>query len=347
MAQKLNWLLVFVPVAVTLHILDMPGVYVFVASALAIIPLAGLMGQGTEHLSAKTGPGLGALINATFGNATELIISILALRQGYIEIVRASISGAIIGNVLFVTGAALVVAGIKKKEVAFNPQAVGMATALLCLASIAMVMPALLKYTTPGIADHQIDVLSLAVCVVLISCYVGYLYFCLKTHRHMFDAEEAEAQEGWPTGKAITVLLVSTAVLACMAEILVGSIEHVAETWGFSNAFMGVFLLAMMGNAAEFGSVMTAAVKGKISLALQLAVGSSAQIVLLVMPLLVFLSFLWSPMNLGFDPFQVAAVVISVGMLKILLIDGKSHWMEGVLLIGIYFILGIAFYFHP
>ena len=347
MANKLNWLLVFVPVAVTLHILDLPGVYIFVASALAIIPLAGLMGQGTEHLSAKTGPGLGALINATFGNATELIISILALRQGYIEIVRASISGAVIGNVLFVSGAALVVAGIKKKEIAFNPQAVGMATALLCLASIAMVMPALLKYTAPSIADHQLDVLSLAVCVVLISCYVGYLYFCLKTHRHMFDAEEEGHEEGWRTGKALTVLLVSTAVLAVVAEILVDSIEHVAETWGFSNAFMGVFLLAMMGNAAEFGSVMTAAFKGKISLALQLAVGSSAQIVLLVMPLLVFLSFLWSPMNLGFDSFQIAAVVISVGMLKILLIDGKSHWMEGVLLIGIYFILGIAFYFHP
>lgn len=347
MTRYINWLLAFVPVSLILHMLDAPDVYVFVVSALGIIPLAGLMGRSTEHLSAITGPGIGSLINATFGNATELIIAVMALRQGMVEIVRASISGAIIGNVLFVTGAALVVGGLRKKDIVFNPQSIGMVTALLSLASIAMIVPGILKFTTPGVTEPQLNALSIAVSLVLFSCYVGYLYFSLKTHQHLFDPEQDEEHGGWSVTKAVGILLATTLVIAVLAEILVDSIGPVAKSLGMSNAFMGVFLLALIGNAAEFGSVMTAASKGKVTLALQLALGSSAQIVLLVMPLLVFMSYLWLPMSLSFDSLQLVGVVIAVASTQILLIDGKSHWMEGILLIGIYFVLGIAFYFHP
>jgi len=349
MGIYLNWLLIFGPIALVLHFVAANDTYVFVAAGLSIIPLAGLMGQSTENLSQKTGPGIGSLINATFGNATELIISIMALKQGYIEIVRASMSGAIIGNILLVMGSAIIVGGIRNKEVIFNPQAVGMGTALLSLASISLIMPTLFKMTTPNVTEQQLDSLSLAVCIVMIICYIGYLFFCLKTHRHLFRSEETE-EEGehvWSIKKSIIMLIAVTVGLAVMAELLVDSIEHVAKSWGLSNTFMGVFLLAVMGNAAEFGSVLMAAMKNKMELAIQLAIGSSAQIALLVIPVLVFLSFIWIPMDLIFNPFEVVGIVVAVAVSQILLLDGKSHWMEGLLLIGTYIILGISFYFHP
>ncbi len=347
MGNYLNLLLVFAPVALAMQFMGAGSSYIFIASGLAIIPLAGLIGQSTENLSQKTGPGLGALINATFGNATELIISIIALRQGYVEIVRASMSGAIIGNILLVLGSGIVMGGLRNKEVSFHPQAVGLGTSLLSLASISLVMPTLFKATTQNVTARQLDTLSLAVSVVLILCYVGYLFFCLRTHKHLFRSEETEEEGGWSLKKSVAVLLGVTVALAVMAELLVGCIEHVGKTWGLSDVFMGVFLLAVMGNAAEFGSVLLAAAKNEMELAIQLCVGSSAQIALLITPVLVFLSFLWTPMNLIFNPFEVVGIVIAVAVSQILLIDGKSHWMEGVLLIGTYVILGITFFFHP
>lgn len=348
----LNILLLFVPLALGLELFDADPVLVFLATALAIIPLAGLMGQATEHLTSHVGAGLGALLNASLGNAAELIIALVALRKGLPDVVKASLTGSIIGNSLLVLGLAMVAGGVRYERQRFNQTAAGMGASLLLLSAVGLIVPALFHLMVPeqGIAVERR--LSLYIAVVLFAVYLLSLLFSLKTHRHLFAGEPADAgamgHRPWTLRRAIGVLALVTVAIAVMSEVLVGTIEPVAARLGLTQVFIGVILVALVGNAAEHSTAVLVAMKNKMDLALGIAVGSSLQIALFVAPVLVFASYaLGAPLDLIFTPFEVAAVTISVLIVGFVAMDGESHWMEGTMLVAVYLILVIAFYFLP
>ena len=362
----LFWLLVFAPVALFLeHVTHASPVTIFITSSLAIIPLAGLMGRATEQLAERLGEGVGGLLNATFGNAAELIIAGLALKAGYHDLVKASITGSIIGNILLVFGLSALIGGIKFERQTFNRTAAALGGTLLVLSAIGLVVPALFHWaasdalgvprTGGPLVAHELE-LSLEISIVLFVTYLLTMVFTLVTHRELYaggghggahDMEEAGV--GTSTGKAIGLLVVATAGVALMAELLVGAAESTAESLGWSEVFVGVILVAIIGNAAEHSTAVIMAAKNKMDAAVNIAVGSSIQIALFVAPLLVFLSYVIGPrpMDLLFTPFEVMAVVLSVGIMALVTQDGESHWMEGVQLLAVYAILGIAFFFLP
>jgi Ca2+:H+ antiporter len=355
----LNLLFVFVPTALLLeHVVHAKPLYVFISSALAIIPIAGLMGKSTEHLAEHLGQGAGGLLSSTFGNAAELIIALTALRQGLYDVVKASITGSILGNLLLVFGLSAFLGGIRHSTQKFNRTAAGVGTTMLVLSVIALVIPAVFdKVAGVGAAAGERE-LSLEIAVVLIVTYVVSLFFTLRTHRHLYAGEEQEVGEideamgthGWSRGKAIVLLLGATALVALMSELLVGAIEETAKELGLTDVFVGVILLAIVGNAAENSTAILMARKNKMDLALHIAVGASTQIALFVAPVLVFMSYLMGgsgPMDLLFTTFEVVSVAIAVGVITLISQDGESHWMEGVQLLAVYLILGIAFYNLP
>lgn len=341
-------LLIFIPLAFAAEFLHVSPLLIFVVSALGIIPLASLIGRATEHLAARTGAGIGGFLNATFGNAAELIICIFALQAGLHDVVKASITGAIIGNLLLVFGAALLVGGWRRDKQVFNKTAAGLSSTLLLLSAIALVVPALFHFTTGGrtaLSEHE---LSLIISIVLFIVYALSLLFSFKTHKHLYAGEtSAEAHDTfWSTGKAITVLIATAIGLGFMSEFLVGAIEPAAEAAGMSQIFVGVILVAIIGNAVEHFAAITFAAKDKLDIALGIALGGSQQIALFVAPVLVFISyFTVKPMDLTFTMFEVAAVLFAALAVKFVSTDGESNWMEGVLLLAIYLILAIAFYF--
>jgi Ca2+:H+ antiporter len=351
-------LLVFVPVAIVLEMSHVDPVWIFTASALAIIPLAGLMGKSTEHLADHMGAGLGGLLNASFGNAAELIIAIMALRAGLLDVVKASIAGSIIGNILLVLGASALAGGMRYQRQVFNRTAAGLGVTSLVLSAIGLVVPALFHIvTSDDPAPHEQE-LSLEIAVVLFVTYVLSLVFTLRTHAHLYSgvpeeglahaADEALGVEHWSTKKSVTVLLVATSFVALMSEFLVGAVEHTARDLGMTEVFVGVIVVAIIGNAAEHSTAILMAMKNQMDLALNIAVGSSIQIALFVAPLLVFSGYLFGqPMNLLFSEFEVMAVALSVGIVSLVAMDGESNWMEGVQLLAVYVILAIAFYFLP
>ncbi|MHC5022603.1 MAG: calcium/proton exchanger [Planctomycetota bacterium] len=355
--SPLDVLLVALPVAVVLEFTHAPAAWIFAMSAVAIIPLAGWLGRATEHLAARFGPGVGGLLNATFGNAAELIIAIMALRQGLFEVVKASITGSIIGNILLVLGLSLLLGGLKHRRQRFNRTAAGMGATLLGLSGIALVVPAIYHWLAGASGDEPVRALSLDIAIVLFVTYILSLLFQLWTHQHLFAAgahtpsQEAEEATGehWSIRRSIIVLLVSTALIAFMSELLVGSVEHTAAAWGMTEVFVGVILVAIVGNAAEHSSAVLMAMKNKMDLAINIAVGSGIQIALFVAPVLVFLSYAIAPepMNLEFTPMEVIALAMSVSIVNLVAHDGESHWMEGVMLLAVYVILGMAFYFLP
>ena len=351
MKKLMNVLFVFIPLAFLAEFLHWGEATIFILSALAIIPVAGLMGEATEHLSEKTGPGVGALLNATFGNATELIIALFALQKGLHEIVRASITGSIIGNILFVFGASIIAGGMKHKEQKFGKQSNNIGVALLFLSSISLIMPTIFHMTVKNVSDSRQHTLSFAVAIVLFISYVCYMFFSLKTHKDLFRGEEGiedVSKDVWSLKKSIGLLVLATVGVAFISEFLVGSVEHVAKQWGMSEVFIGVFLLAVLGNAAEHSTAVIVAMKDKMDLATQIAIGSSTQIALLVTPILVFTSnIFWQPMDLIFNPLEAIAIGLSVAIVTMVTYDVKTHWMEGVSLLGAYAIFGIMFYFHP
>jgi Ca2+:H+ antiporter len=343
----LYWLLIFVPVAIVLELTHGDPMWIFVTSALSIIPIAGIMGKATEHLSAKLGEGVGGLLNATFGNAAELIIALIALRAGQYEVVKASLTGSIIGNVLLVFGLSMLAGGLKYERQTFNRIAANLGTTLLMLSCIGLVVPAMYHYLNQ---DRQAieQELSLEICIVLFITYILSLIFSLKTHKHLYSGGEAaeEEHQGWSQGKSIGVLLGATVMVAIMSEFLVGSIEATARQLNLTDVFIGVILVAIIGNAAEHSTAVLMALKNKMDLAINIAVGSSLQIALFVAPVLVFSSYLFEkPMDLLFSPFEVLAVVLSVVVLNLVVLDGESNWMEGVQMLAVYIILGMAFYF--
>jgi len=351
----MNWMLLLIPAAIALEVMHADPLYIFIASAGGIIPLAGWMGRSTEWIAERLGPGIGGLLNATFGNAAELIIAIVALRAGLHDVVKASITGSIIGNILLVLGLAIVAGGAKHRELKFNRTAASLSTTLLALSAIALIVPALFHRLSEGATQVPAErTLSLEIAVVLTIVYVLSLIFSLYTHKHLYvgpashASEEALGMQHVPLWRAAAILLVATVFVAVLSEFLVGSVEHTAERLGMSDVFVGVFLLAIIGNAAEHSTAVLMAMKNKMDLAMNIAVGSSLQVALLVAPLLVFISYAFGrPLDLVFTTFEIAAVALSAGVVNLIALDGESNWMEGVLLLAVYGILGLAFYALP
>jgi Ca2+:H+ antiporter len=347
---------VFVPVAMVLEWgVHASPTLIFIISCLAVIPLAGLMGHATEELAERMGEGVGGLLNATFGNAAELIIAIIALRAGLFDLVKASITGSIIGNVLLVFGASALYGGIRFDRQVFNRTAGGLSSTLLVLSAIGLVVPAIFHIVAGGTRGVTVErELSFEISIVLMVAYALSLLFSLRTHRHLYVGEAGpHTDELSPAGhsmwKALLLLLAATAGVALMSELLVGAVEETAEVFGMNDVFVGVILVALIGNAAEHSTAILMAAKNRMDAALTIAIGSSIQVALFVAPLLVFLSYLIAPqpMDLLFTTLEVVAVGMSVWIMTLVAQDGESHWMEGVLLLAVYLILGIAFFWLP
>ena len=347
-------MLVFIPVCVVLELMHADPAWIFVTAGLAIIPLAGLMGTATEHLAEHYGAGIGGLLNATFGNAAELIIGLVALHAGLLDVVKASITGSIIGNVLLVLGASLLCGGLKFETQRFNRTAASVGTTLLVLSTIGLIIPAIFHMMVSGRPEAHEQELSLEIAIVLFVCYILSLIFSLRTHSHLYVGEASKASdealgvESWSQKKSLLVLVVATALVAVMSEFLVGAVEHTAKAWGMSDVFIGVILVAIVGNAAEHSTAVMMAMKNQVDLAMNIAIGSSIQIALFVAPLLVFCGYLFGqPMDLLFTPFEVLAVAISSWIVVLITADGESNWLEGVMLLAVYLILGLAFFYLP
>ena len=351
----LNWLLVFIPVAVVLEFVwPNSHTLIFAASALAIVPLAGWLGRATEQIAHHTGEGIGGLLNATFGNAAELIIAVMGISRGIYPVVKASLTGSIIGNLLLVLGASVLAGGVKFKEQKFNQIAARSQSTLLLLAAIAMIMPAAFHYLGGATAAVREDDLSTEISIVLLITYALHLVFSLYTHRQLFAGEQIEsASEGgeqpWSVTRSVLVLGAATAMLAWMSEILVGSVEPAAHTLGMTNIFIGVIVVAIIGNAAEHSTSVIMAMRNRMELSLGIAIGSSIQIALFVAPVLVLLSHVIGPkpMDLVFTPAEVLAVFTAVLIAGQVAGDGESNWLEGVQLLAVYLILAFVFYFLP
>ena len=358
--RPVHYLGVFIPVAIGLELADAGPVVIFGAAALAVIPCAAVMGEATEAIAAKTGPGIGGLLNVTFGNAPELIIAFFALIEGLQEVVKASIVGSIIGNVLLVMGAAFVVGGWSREKQTFNQTAASAQSGMLTLALAALVFPALFQLihggSLPAVgADHvdfgsDLEKLSFGVAIVLLVSYAAGLWFSLKTHRAVFNpygGEDEEEAHHWPIRRAAIYLALAAVAVGVMSEILVGSISEASEDIGLSEFFVGVFVVAIVGNAAEHWVAVLVAAKDKMDLAVNIAIGSSAQIALFVAPILVLLSFFVGddPMALVFNGYELGALLFAVLIANLVTQDGESNWFEGVQLLSLYAVLGLVFYF--
>jgi Ca2+:H+ antiporter len=347
---SLDWLLVLVPVSIGLELADGNELLIFLTSAGAILPLAGLIGRATEQLALHTGPRIGGLVNATFGNVTELVIAFFLILEDKTEIVKASLTGSILGNLLLVLGLSFLAGGLKHEEQTYNARSASIHATSLVLAVTALLMPALFALSQVGESSQQIilerEVVSGTVSAVLIALYVAALVFTLVTHEHLFRTPSAEEHPSWSRGKAIGVLLASTAVVALEAELLVSSLEPALEDLGLSELFVGLIVIPIIGNAAEHSSAIMFALRDKVDVTLEIAIGSSTQIALFVAPALVFISlFVGHPMDFVFSTFEVAAVALSTILVFMISSDGRSNWLEGAQLTGAYVIMAISFFF--
>jgi Ca2+:H+ antiporter len=353
-------LAVFIPVAIALELAHADPKLIFGAAALGVIPTAALMGMATEELAAKSGPGIGGLLNVTFGNAPELIIAFFALLEGLQEVVKASIVGSIVGNILLVLGAAMLAGGWNRDKQTFNATAATAQSGMLLLALAALIFPALWQLIhgggLPAVGDERVDFgsdlehLSFGVAIVLMLSYAAGLLFSLKTHRQLFNPfseEDHEETLGWSVRKSLILLGGAAVAVGVMSEILVGSISEASHDIGLSEFFVGVFVVAIVGNAAEHWVAVLVAAKNKMDLAVNIAVGSSAQIALFVAPLLVLASFVVgdNPMALVFNGYEIGALVLAVMIANFVTQDGESNWFEGVQLLALYAVFGLVFYY--
>jgi Ca2+:H+ antiporter len=358
--RPVYYLGIFIPAAIALELAHADPVLVFGAAALGVIPCAAVMGEATEAIAAKSGPGIGGLMNVTFGNAPELIIAFFALLEGLQEVVKASIVGSIIGNILLVMGAAMVVGGWKRDKQTFSHTAANAQSGMLLLALAALILPAVFQLIhgggLPSVGDERVDFgsdlekLSLCVAIVLLLSYLAGLWFSLKTHKAVFNPfgqEEHEEAHHWPVKRAAIYLALSAVAVGVMSEILVGSISEASEDIGLSEFFVGVFVVAIVGNAAEHWVAVLVAAKNKMDLAVNIAIGSSAQIALFVAPVLVLASFVVgpNPMALVFNGYELAGLVFAVLIANLVTQEGESNWFEGVQLLALYAVLGLVFYF--
>jgi len=345
-------LLLFIPVSLVLDLVSGPGVPVFAAAGLGIVPLAWFMGLATEEIGKHAGPGIGGLLNATFGNATELIIALFALAEGLQDVVKASLSGSIIGNILLVLGLSMLAGGLRHKSQSFSREASGIHTTMLLVAVIGLVMPALYVFSaraTGAVNTAILDEMSLGIAAILFAAYVFGLLFSLRTHRDIFNpVSEKEEKPRWSLRFSIMVLLAATALVAGESEILVGSLEAARSSLGLTNLFVGVIVVAIVGNAAEHGSAVLMAIRNKMDLSIAVAMTSTTQIALFVAPILVFASLLLRQvLTLDFEVFELVSIALSTALLASVVSDGRSNWYEGVLLVMVYAVVAVAFFFHP
>lgn len=357
-------LLVFCPLSLAAHWLEWGETTVFILAGLAIVPLAAFMGTATEEIAVVVGPNLGGLLNATFGNATELILAYIALKEGLIDVVKATITGSIIGNLLLVMGFAALLGGLRFKEQKFQPVAARLNASAMNLGVVAILLPTALQYTSSGISESVVQNLSVAVAIVLIGVYGLTLLFSMKTHAYLYDVGVVESEgvlDSFDTESPMAtepekpnlwlwvgVLLTVTLGVAIESELLVESLEVATESLGLTALFTGVILLPIIGNAAEHATAVTVAMKDKMDLSMSVVMGSSLQIAFFVAPVLVLLGWaIGQPMDLNFNPFELVAVLVAILIVNSISSDGQSNWLEGVLLLATYAIIALAFYFHP
>jgi Ca2+:H+ antiporter len=357
--RPVYWLGVCIPIALGLKFGDAAPSLIFAVSAIGVVPAAALMGEATEHLAARAGPGIGGLVNVTFGNAPELIISIFALADGLQEVVKASIVGSVVGNALLVLGAAMLAGGWRRTRQTFDRTAAQTQSGMLLLTVVALALPAVLQLSRHGdlpsvggvrhVFGPDLNNVSLAVALILITTYLAGLVFSLRTHRDLFNPAQAdeEMESAWSLRRSVGTLASAGVAVAIMSDLLVGSIERASQDIGLSQFFVGAFVVAVVGNAAEHYVAAVAAFKDKMDLAVNIAIGSSAQVGLFVAPVLVLLSFLMgpSPMAMVFNGFEIAALLSVALIVPVLLSDGESTWFEGFQLIALYTVVGVVFYF--
>ena len=371
--RPVYYLGIFIPIAVGLSLAAASPVIVFFAAALGVVPTAALMGESTEHLAARSGPGIGGLLNVTFGNAPELIIAFFALEKGLQEVVKASIAGSILGNVLLVLGASMLVGGWSRTKQTFNPTAAAAQSGMLLLALVALILPAMFELINggglPPVGEEgagfarscggvgpencsDLKSMSFGVAIVLILSYGAGLFFSLKTHRSLFnpydgDEESEQDADTWTLKRSLIALAIAGVLVGIMSEVLVGSIEEASKDIGISQFFVGIFVVAIVGNAAEHWVAVLVAAKDKMDLAVNIAIGSSAQVALFVAPVLVLLSFVFGPepMPLVFNGYELGAMIFAVLIANFLTQDGESNWFEGVQLIAVYVVMGLVFFF--
>jgi Ca2+:H+ antiporter len=358
-------LLFFIPITLVAELVHTDPATVFLMAALAIVPLATLLGRATEEYASHKGPALGGFLNATLGNAVELIIAMIAVSAGLFEVVKASLSGSIIANMLLILGMSMIAGGIKRPSLPLHERGTLTSLSLLTVSVIALSLPALFYYVslspalvppgtqappplTPEAELARVQALSLVTAGVMIGVYVLGLVFSLITHRHVFHSGEHIEETEWSTKRALAVMALATGGVALMAEALVGSVEGLRSTLGLSQLFVGVVIVAIVGNAAEHSTAIMVALRGKMDLSFQIAAGSSTQIALLVAPILVFFSFaIGKPMDLVFEIFELFCIAVTVAVAYAVSIDRESNWFEGALLLGVYVIICAVFFFHP
>lgn len=351
---SLDWLLALIPaVALMEYVFHVSDTWLFITSAVAIIPLAKWLGKATEHLAAKTSQSIGGLLNATFGNAAELIIALIALNAGLRDVVKASLTGSIIGNLLLVMGASLLWGGLRFKAQKFNETAARVQATMLTLAAIALIIPAAFHHVV-GPAKQRLEAgLSLEISIVLLVTYALGLLFTLVTHSQHFSAqaEEEGSEHGhsWSVKKGIVILTLSTVGIGWISEVLVASVSGAAEALGMSSIFVGVIVVGIVGNAAEHSTAIWVARENKMDLAIGIAIGSTIQIALFVAPVLVLASYVLGPqpMDLVFTTPEILAIGLSIWIAGQISGDGESNWLEGVQLLAVYLVLAMTFYFLP
>lgn len=378
--QPVTVLLLAVPLALLAEVGGWGELWVFILSSLAIIPLAGLIGSSTEALTVYTGPRLGGLLNATLGNAAELIITIVAIREGLLELVKASITGSILGNILLVMGMSMLLGGLRNGIQRFDPRHASRSAILLMLSVIALLVPSVLSSSIGPTDSVQVEALSLGVAVIMIVLYAAALFFSFRDRngqlgealtaesapvgppqkasrvaksRHQVitaapKAAPVEHHEHWSLRTSLIMLALSTLGVVVMSEVLIGVIEPVVIGLGISEFFLGIILIPLIGNVAEHLVAVKVAIQNKMDLSVEIAVASSLQIALFVAPVLVFISLLMgNPLQLIFNEFELLALIVGVLATVLISMDGESNWLEGAELLAVYLILALAFFLLP
>jgi Ca2+:H+ antiporter len=351
--KLLALLLLFVPLAIGAELLHASPVVVFSLAALAIVPLSGFLGKATEEIAVHTGPTAGGLLNATLGNLAELIIALLALRAGLLDLVKASITGSILGNLLLVLGLSQLMGGLKHKSQRFNVNLAGLNVSLMVMAMIGLVIPAVYHATHVDPTRALTRKVSIGVAVLLIAGYLLSLVYSMWTHRAVFgearevgEADHDATHAPWSIRRSVVVLLASAGFVGWLSEILVGSTEEAIKHIGLSEVFVGLIIVPIIGNAAEHSSAVLMAMKNRMDLAISIAMGSSAQVALLIAPVLVFAGLAFGqPMDLAFSAFEVVAVALAVSVANTVVRDAESNWLEGAFLLLVYGMLAVAFFY--
>jgi len=353
-------LLIFAPISLFLDQFDSNATLIFIVSILALIPLAKLIGDSTEHLASHYGSTVGSLLNVTFGNAAEIIIGIIAISAGLIDLVKASIIGAILGNIMLIFGLSMIVGGFRHKEQSFNRENAGLQSSMIFLSIIGLAIPTLLAITTfqpqSVNGEAKIQLLSDSLAIILLGVYMAGIIFTFVTHRYLFTSTEYSNEnyntlsslslKHWSKKKSFLILGLSMLGVVVVSEVLVGSVEETGEKLGFGEMFVGAIIVGIVGNAAEHSSAILLARKGKIDLSIGIAAGSGTQIALFVVPILVFAGIaLGQPFTLEFTIYELVTLFLAAIILNLIAHDGKSNWFEGVMLTAVYLIIALGFYF--